>query len=78
MPTYKIENGSSRDKAIKVYGGLEVVKAGKTATVKNAGELSKEQIKSFASQGVKITTPGAADPQPETSKPAKPKKKSEE
>jgi len=68
MPTYKVENGSGRDKAIKVYGGSEVVKRGKTATLENATELTKDQIADFAAQGVKITDAGKAKA---TSKPAK-------
>ncbi|WP_138438587.1 hypothetical protein [Marinobacter alexandrii] len=62
MPSYKVENNSGRDKAIKVYGGLEVVKRGKSRTLDNASELTEGQIADFASQGVKITAASKAKP----------------
>jgi len=65
MPTYKIENSSGRDKAIKVYGGSEVVKAGKSANVENPQEFSDDQIKDYAALGVVITLAG----KPKMSKP---------
>ena len=66
MPTYKVENNSPRAKAIKVYGGSEIVKAGQSATVENAQEFSNEQIDYFASLSVVITLavkPKAAKPE---------------
>ena len=54
MPTYKVENNSARDKAIKVYGGSEVVKAGQSASVENPQEFSNEQIKDYAALSVVI------------------------
>jgi len=65
MPTYKIENNSGRDKAIKVYGGSEVVKAGKSASVENPQEFNSEQIEDYAALGVVITLAG----KPKMSKP---------
>ena len=62
MPTYKVENNSPRDKAIKVYGGSEIVKAGQSASVENAQEFSNEQIDYFASLSVVITLAGKAKP----------------
>jgi len=71
MPTYKIENTSSRDKAIRVFGGTEVVKAKGSATFENAQELSEDQIKDFARLGVKITEPASVKPAKNQSKPIK-------
>ena len=65
MPTYKIENNSARDKAIKVYGGSEVVKAGQSASVENPQEFSNEQIKDYAALSVVI----ALAEKPKMSKP---------
>jgi hypothetical protein len=65
MPTYKIENNSGRDKAVKVYGGSEIVKAGKSATVDNPQEFNSEQIEDYAALGVVITLAG----KPKMSKP---------
>ena len=62
MPTYKVENNSPRAKAIKVYGGSEIVKAGQSASVENAQEFSNEQIEHFAALGVVITLAGKAKP----------------
>ena len=62
MPAYKIENTSYRDKAIRVFGGTEVVKAKGSATLENAQELSEDQIKDFARLGVKITAPASVKP----------------
>ena len=62
MPTYKVENNSPRAKAIKVYGGSEIVKAGQSATVENAQEFSNEQIDYFASLSVVITLAGKSKP----------------
>lgn len=72
MPSYKVENGSARDKAIKVFGGMEVVKRGKTVTLENATEMSDEQIADFAAQGVTITDAGKAKAASKTAK-AEPK-----
>ena len=47
MPTYKISNNSARDKAVKVYGGSEIVKAGKSANVENPQEFNSEQIEDY-------------------------------
>ena len=55
MPTYKIENNSARDKAVKVYGGSEIVKAGKSSNVDNPQEFSSDQIEHYAGLGVVIT-----------------------
>ena len=65
MPTYKISNNSTRDKAIKVYGGSVVVKAGKSANVENPQEFNSEQIEDYAALGVVITLAG----KPKMSKP---------
>ncbi|MCK2149527.1 hypothetical protein MYE70_10660 [Marinobacter alexandrii] len=62
MPSYKVENNSGRDKAVKVYGGLEVVKRGETKTLENATEMTEAQIESFASQGVKVSVEEKAKP----------------
>lgn len=60
MPSYKVENNSGRDKAVKVYGGLEVVERGETKTIENATEMTERQIEDFAAQGVKISGAGKA------------------
>ena len=61
MPAYQVQNTSSRDKAIRVFGGTEVVKAGASDTLQNAQELSEVEIEDFAQMGVKITIAGKAD-----------------
>ena len=71
MPAYKIENTSSRDKAIRVFGGTEIVKAKGSATLENAQELSEDQIGDFARLGVKITAPASVKPAKNQSKPIK-------
>jgi len=58
MPTYKIENNSTRDKAIQLYGGSEVVKAGKSATIETLREFIDHQIHFYAGLGVVITLAG--------------------
>ena len=65
MPTYKISNNSARDKAVKVYGGSEIVKAGKSANVENPQEFNSEQIEDYAALGVVIMLAG----KPKMSKP---------
>ena len=65
MPTYKVENNSARDKAVKVYVGSVVVKAGKSANVENPQEFNSEQIEDYAALGVVITLAG----KPKMSKP---------
>ena len=62
MPAYQVQNNSSRDKAIRVFGGTETVKSGGSATLDDAQELSEEQIKDFAFMGVIITLAGKAKP----------------
>ena len=58
MPAYQVQNNSSRDKAIRVFGGTEVVKSRGSATLDDAQELSEDQIGDFARLGVKITAAG--------------------
>ena len=71
MPTYKVKNNSPRAKAIKVYGGSEIVKAGQSASVENAQEFSNEQIEHFAALGVVITIAVNPKPAKNQSKPIK-------
>jgi hypothetical protein len=73
MPTYKVENNSARDKAIKVYGGSEVVKAGQSASVDNPQEFSDEQIEHYAAIGVVVTL--AEKPKVDKPKMSKPESK---
>lgn len=53
-----IKNGAIRAKAFKVYGGLEVVEAGKTKEIDLHPELSGDKIAWFKEQGVVITPLG--------------------
>ena len=62
MPAYQVQNNSSRDKAIRVFGGTKIVKSGGSATLDDAQELSEEQIKDFAFMGVIITLAVKAKP----------------
>jgi len=62
MPAYQVQNNSSRDKAIRVFGGTEIVKSGGSATLDDAQELSEDQIGDFARLGVKITLAGKSKP----------------
>ena len=62
MPAYQVQNNSSRDKAIRVFGGTEIVKSGGSETLDDAQELSEDQIKEFALMGVKITAPASIKP----------------
>lgn len=62
MPAYKFQNNSYRDKAIRSFGGTVVVKAGDSITLKNAQELSEDQIKDFADIGVIVTVPAIPKP----------------
>ena len=59
MAEYHVKNGSHRAKAFKVKGGHVVVPAGKSDTIKDARELSEDQIDAFAKVGVKVTGKGA-------------------
>lgn len=66
MALYRVKNGSSLDKAFKVYGGHHIVPAGKEDDVLNAAELSEGQIEALARDGVKVTakTEKAKDEKP--------------
>jgi len=55
MPTYKVSNNSTRDKAVKVYGATQVVKAGKSAEVQNRKEFTDDQIEYYAGLNVVVT-----------------------
>ncbi|WP_449395580.1 hypothetical protein [Devosia riboflavina] len=55
MAQYRVNNGSSLDKAFKVYGGHHIVSAGKEDDVLNAADLTEAQIDAFARDGVKVT-----------------------
>jgi hypothetical protein len=57
MPAYYFKNLSTRDKAIRVFGGTETVKAGASVILENALQLSQAQIKDFAEMGVIVTVP---------------------
>jgi len=74
MPTYKVSNDSSRDKAIKVYGGSQVVKAGKSATVENRKEFTNDQIQHLAGLGVVVAP--SENPKIDKPKMSKPESKS--
>lgn len=52
---YTIKNTTHRGKAFKVHGGMEIVKAGKTAVVDCQNELTDTQIAGFKDTGVIIT-----------------------
>jgi len=62
MPAYEVQNKSPRDKAIRVFGGTDIVKSGASVVLENALELSEDQIKDFADMGVIITLAGKAKP----------------
>lgn len=68
MAQYRVKNTSHLDKAFKVYGGHQIVAAGKEDDVLNATELTEAQIDAFARDGVKVTTKGDEKPkdQPKT------------
>lgn len=55
MALYRVKNGSSLDKAFKVYGGHHIVAAGNEGDVLNAAELTEAQIDALARDGVKVT-----------------------
>jgi hypothetical protein len=55
MARYHVKNTSHLDKAFKVYGGHQIVAAGKEDDVLNATELTEAQIDAFARDGVKVT-----------------------
>jgi hypothetical protein len=57
MSAYQVKNNSSRDKAIRVFGGTQTVRAGASVILENALQLSEAQIKDFADMGVIITVP---------------------
>jgi hypothetical protein len=68
MAELNVKNGSHVDKAFKVKGGHHVVPAGKADTVRDARELTEEQIDALARDSVKVTvvadgekTPDAGD-----------------
>lgn len=62
MAQYRVKNGSSLDKAFKVYGGHHIVSAGKEDDIPDAAELTEAQIDAFARDGVTVTDSKPNDP----------------
>lgn len=55
MAQYRVKNASHLDKAFKVYGGHQIVAAGKEDDVTTVADLTEAQIDAFARDGVKVT-----------------------
>ncbi|CAM5194734.1 putative protein OS=Bosea thiooxidans OX=53254 GN=SAMN05660750_03333 PE=4 SV=1 [Bosea thiooxidans] len=55
MPVYLIKNGSHVDKAFKVYGGHEIVRAGDQGTVETLDPLSDEMLAALERDGVEVS-----------------------
>lgn len=63
---YRIDNGSTRGKAFKVFGGTEVVKAGEEKTVDLEGEVTETFIEKMKAGGVLMRrADGEGSPQEE-------------
>ena len=60
MTTYSVKNEGHLDKAFKVYGGFEVVRAGSGGEVTTTEPLTEEQLAALAQDGVKVTEKKAA------------------
>jgi hypothetical protein len=60
MANYHVKNGSHVDKAFKVYGGFDIVKAGQEGDVETIDPLTEAQIDAFARDRVKVVDAGGA------------------
>lgn len=58
---YHVKNGSWRDKAFRVHGGMTIVAAGAEQDVETAEELSDEQIAVLAKDGCEVEPLDGAD-----------------
>lgn len=62
MTAYQIKNGSHVDKAFKVHGGHEIVRAGASGMVETLEPLSDEMLAALERDGVKVTEKSGAKP----------------